>query len=85
MDQSDLLGLVRDVMKIAGAVLVAHGYTTSGTWEMYTGIAVAIVPVVWSFIQRAQVKVAIKKAAATGIPAQPGISDSVTFSQRSAP
>jgi len=73
MDQTDLLGLVRDIMKVGGAILMAHGFISAGDWELYTGLAVTIAPVIWSQVQRMQFKTAIVKAAATGVPAQPGV------------
>ena len=68
MDQNDYLGLLRDLLKVIGGVLVAHGAVTSGDYELISGIGIAAFPIVWSAIQRRQVKAAIIDSAATGKP-----------------
>jgi len=77
MDQNDYLGLVRDLLKVVGGVLVAHGAVTSGNYELISGIAIAAFPIVWSAVNRRQVKAAIVDSAATGKPITVGVTSPV--------
>ncbi len=70
MDSNDYLGLLRDLLKVVGGVLVAHGAVTEGSYELISGMALAAAPIVWSAVQRRQVKAAIIDSAATGNPVQ---------------
>lgn len=39
---------LRDVLKLIGASLATHGIVMASTWQLITGLAVAVAPVVWS-------------------------------------
>lgn len=72
MDRDDIFGLVRDLMKITGTILIARDLVSTSIWEAITGGALLIVPIIWSQITRMQLKTAIVKAAITGDPKIPG-------------
>ncbi len=73
MTSDDYLGLLRDLLKVVGGVLVTHGAITEGNYELVAGVAIAAFPVAWSFVVRWQNRAAITTAAATGVPVIPGI------------
>lgn len=72
MDSADYLGLLRDLLKVVGGVLVTHGAITEGNYEIVVGVVVAIFPILWSFAVRWQNRAALVSAAATGVPVVPG-------------
>lgn len=45
MDQSDYIGLTRDLLKVVGGVLVAHGAVTEGNVELISGVVIAVAPI----------------------------------------
>jgi hypothetical protein len=72
MNQEDLLTLIRSLLKAAGGVLIAHGAMTEGNYELLSGVVLAVVPTIWSFVISRQHKAALVSAAATGVPVVPG-------------
>src|SRR5882672_9023092 len=68
MDANDYLGLLRDLLKVIGGALVAHGAVSEGNVELLSGIAIGVFPILWSHVARLQQKAAMVRAAATGIP-----------------
>lgn len=73
MDQSDWLGLLRDLMKVGGGYLVAHGAVSAGNAELAMGLVLVVFPIVWSAFHRQQVKAAIIDSAVQGIVVSPTV------------
>ncbi len=61
MTQEQLLGAVRWIVSAGGGYAVGKGWITSDQVVLISGIAIAIVPLIWSFwanSQKSQVKAA---------------------------
>ncbi len=61
-----LMGQIRTVLATVGGGLVAHGYINDSTLNLWIGIVMALVPVVWSAYSKfnAEKKTAVREVAA---------------------
>ena len=53
-NQEQVAAIVRWLLGLAGAWGIQHGYINASQLEMITGIGVAFVPLVWSFVIKTQ-------------------------------
>jgi hypothetical protein len=76
--QAQLLGLFRQALLAAGAILVTKGIASDGQVQTIVGAIVACVPVIWAIVAKRQAHVALVTAAATGVVAPPTVLSPIT-------
>ena|ERR1700733_11172491 len=54
LNQDQALSLLRQVLGIVGTTVVAQGYMTNNMWALWSGLATAILPLVWAYIANRQ-------------------------------
>lgn len=56
MDKDQFLGLFRDFLKLLGSALVANGVITTPNWTTWSGVAIMLAPLAWSFYERTKAR-----------------------------
>ena len=67
MDKEQVLGLLRDFLKVLGTSLTAHGIVTSSDWSTWSGIIITLAPIGWSVYERTHARMVAKVDALPGV------------------
>lgn len=52
MSQEILNSAVRHVLTTGGSYLMTHGYISSGTWEIVSGLVLVVSSYAWSVVEK---------------------------------
>lgn len=60
MNQEQFLSLLRDILKVIGASFVAKGAVVETDWTTWTGLAMMIAPIGWSYYEKTKARMIAK-------------------------
>jgi hypothetical protein len=78
VNQDQLLGAIRTILAAVGGWAAGKGYIDSETWLAITGIVVAVVPLVWSYLAHST------QAQIASVEAMPNVTKIITTDQKTA-
>lgn len=60
MNQEQMLGLLRDFLKLLGGALVTNGIVSTTDWTTWTGLVVMLAPIGWSLYEKTKSRMIAK-------------------------
>jgi len=67
MDKEQVLGLLRDFLKLLGGALVTNGVVTTADWTTWSGLIIMLAPLGWSMYERTHARMVAKVDALPGV------------------